>query len=148
MKVLTIDDKEVKSFLRKLGVNLDKTRKVKITFEVGSCVILEIEKFVDRDDFKNAQIELKSYELKEKDAEHKFKVGEKIRFIRKLDENNNTENESYFSEDMRYLEDREPREILSIDYECVGIPNAFEAELEGIIGSWVYYEDDFEKVEE
>lgn len=148
MKVLTIDDKEVKSFLRKLGVNLDKTRKVKITFEVGSCVILEIEKFVDRDDFKNAQIELKSYELKEKDAEHKFKVGEKIRFVGTLDDYYMTENELYFVEDMRYLEDREPREILSIDYECVGVPNAFKAELEGIIGRWVYYEDDFEKVEE
>lgn len=81
----------------------------------------------------------------EPDSEHKFKNGDKIKFVGKLNENGFTENGKWFNKAQKALLDNKPRKILSID--DLGDGN-FDAKLQGIQGINPYHEDDFEKVEE
>lgn len=69
--------------------------------------------------------------VNKKPKEHKFKVGDKIRFVGEL------------SKDVRFLDDGEPRKILSIGYFS---DKEFKAEFEGVYDYWLCNEDDFELV--
>jgi hypothetical protein len=108
----------------------------------------------DLDDLieKNKELTKELREYKEQhDSEHKFKIGDKIKFVGRVYEDEDDDmvsnNSIVFNSYMQDLLDSKPRQILDIDYDTL-IDNTFHATIDGIKGTgWLYHENDFEKVE-
>lgn len=106
-----------------------------------------------RESLRGYEEEIAKLEETEPETKHKFKKGDRIKFVGVVHKDKEgdiiSDNGIKFTSPMQEWGDGVPREILNIDYDgAINNDKEFGAIFKGIEGLHTYHEDDFEKVEE